>query len=49
MYKQHIFDDLDIVLIELQLKQNNIAQTLMYHMHNWFLMMFSYGERTRAS
>ncbi len=40
MYKEHIFDDLDIILIELQLKKNNIAQTLMYHIHSWFLIMF---------
>ena len=38
--KQKLFDDVDIILIELQLKKNNIAQTLMHHIHNWFLIMF---------
>jgi hypothetical protein len=40
LLKENLFDDVDIILIELQLKKNNIAQSIMHHLYNWCLIMF---------
>ena len=35
-----LFDDVDVVIIEKQLKRNPMATTIMDHLHAWFLINF---------
>ena len=39
--KQHIFDDVDEIIIERQMLKNNIATALMHYIQSWF--MITYG------
>jgi len=38
--KKDIFRDVNIILIEKQLKINGVATTIMHHLHSWFLINF---------
>lgn len=38
--ENEVFNDIDFVLVEAQMKTNHIATALMHHLHAWFLMKF---------
>ena len=39
-YKQKLFDDVDVIIIEKQLGRNPTATVLMHHVYSWFLNQF---------
>ena len=41
LVKKDIFRDVDVIIIEKQLKINGIASILMYHLHAWCLINFA--------
>jgi len=42
--EKNVFEDIDCVLVEAQMKTNHIATALMHHLHAWFLMTYR-GEK----
>jgi len=40
-----VFDDVHVILIEQQMKTNNIAISIMYHIHSYFLIYFGTFKR----
>ena len=41
-----IFRDVDVIIMEKQLKINGMASVLMYHLHSWFLINFRNFKKT---
>jgi hypothetical protein len=39
-YNKHLFEDVDIIIMEKQLGRNPMATTLMNHVYSWFLIQF---------
>jgi hypothetical protein len=39
-FNKHIFDDVDVIIMEKQLGRNPMATTIMNHVHSWFLIQF---------